>query len=351
MRFAPAPGVPGLPEDGRAPLGIYQAAVRACERHPRADPRGRPGRRGGRHPHRGRVAGGAGRGAPVGDARARTCIRWAEPGLPPYSVGAVPPRTRVGAAAVGLAAPAAVGRRGARAPRAERRARARGAGAARARARRDLARPGAGGHLPPARVPAPGRSRRRARDRPAPVGAAVRRGGAAARATTRWCWWRRAPRRTPSTSCCARRSRGWPASRCGCSPPGTGGPRRSRCPSRRTPGSSSGCPTRARCRAATRWSATPATARSPGRWPAGVPVVACPYAGDQAENAARIRWSGLGVSLPRRFQNARGVRLAVRRLLAEPTYMRRAEALKAWAEEHPGRGQRGRGGGGSRREL
>ena len=68
----------------------------------------------------------------------------------------------------------------------------------------------------------------------------------------------------------------------------------------------------------------------------GVPVVACPYAGDQAENAARIRWSGLGVSLPRRFQNARGVRLAVRRLLAEPTFMRRAEALKAWAEEHPG---------------
>ncbi len=68
----------------------------------------------------------------------------------------------------------------------------------------------------------------------------------------------------------------------------------------------------------------------------GVPVVACPYAGDQAENAARIRWSGLGVSLPRRFQNARGVRLAVRRLLAEPTYTRRAEALQAWAEKHPG---------------
>jgi len=68
----------------------------------------------------------------------------------------------------------------------------------------------------------------------------------------------------------------------------------------------------------------------------GVPVVACPYAGDQAENAARIRWSGLGVSLPRRFQNAGGVRLAVRRLLAEPTYTRRAGVLKAWAEEHPG---------------
>jgi UDP:flavonoid glycosyltransferase YjiC (YdhE family) len=68
----------------------------------------------------------------------------------------------------------------------------------------------------------------------------------------------------------------------------------------------------------------------------GVPVVACPYAGDQAENAARIRWSGLGVSLPRRFQNARGVRLAVRRLLAQPTYARRTASLRAWAAEHPG---------------
>jgi UDP:flavonoid glycosyltransferase YjiC (YdhE family) len=68
----------------------------------------------------------------------------------------------------------------------------------------------------------------------------------------------------------------------------------------------------------------------------GAPVVACPYAGDQAENAARLRWSGLGVSLPRRLQTARGVRLAVRRLLAEPAYARRAEALAAWSREHPG---------------
>ncbi len=68
----------------------------------------------------------------------------------------------------------------------------------------------------------------------------------------------------------------------------------------------------------------------------GVPVVACPYAGDQAENAARLRWSGLGVSLPRRLQNARGVRLAVRRLLAEPAYARRSRALAAWSREHPG---------------
>ena len=69
----------------------------------------------------------------------------------------------------------------------------------------------------------------------------------------------------------------------------------------------------------------------------GVPVVACGHAGDQAENAARIRWAGVGVSLPRRFQTPAGVRLAVRRLLADPSYRRRAEELRDWAAENDGR--------------
>ena len=56
-----------------------------------------------------------------------------------------------------------------------------------------------------------------------------------------------------------------------------------------------------------------------------------------AENAARIRWAGVGVSLPRRFQTPRGVRLAVRRLLADPSYRRRAEELRDWAAENDGR--------------
>ena len=68
----------------------------------------------------------------------------------------------------------------------------------------------------------------------------------------------------------------------------------------------------------------------------GVPVVACPHAGDMAENAARIRWARVGVSLPRRFTTARGVRLAVRRLLGDPTYRRRAEELRDWAAENDG---------------
>jgi UDP:flavonoid glycosyltransferase YjiC (YdhE family) len=68
----------------------------------------------------------------------------------------------------------------------------------------------------------------------------------------------------------------------------------------------------------------------------GVPVVACGHAGDQAENAARVRWAGVGVSLPRRFQTAVGVRLAVRRLLADRSYRRRAEELRDWALANDG---------------
>jgi UDP:flavonoid glycosyltransferase YjiC (YdhE family) len=64
--------------------------------------------------------------------------------------------------------------------------------------------------------------------------------------------------------------------------------------------------------------------------------VACPHAGDMAENAARVRWAGAGVSLPRRFQTPRGVRLALRRLLADPAYSRRAKELRDWAGRHDG---------------
>jgi MGT family glycosyltransferase len=68
----------------------------------------------------------------------------------------------------------------------------------------------------------------------------------------------------------------------------------------------------------------------------GVPVVACPAAGDMGENAARVAWAGVGVALPRRLIGARGVRLAVRRLLADPAYARNAAGLRAWAELNDG---------------
>ena len=68
----------------------------------------------------------------------------------------------------------------------------------------------------------------------------------------------------------------------------------------------------------------------------GVPVIGCPAAGDMAENAARLAWSGCGISLPRRLVTERGVRLAVRKLLAGEGFARRAGELQAWAERYDG---------------
>jgi UDP:flavonoid glycosyltransferase YjiC (YdhE family) len=68
----------------------------------------------------------------------------------------------------------------------------------------------------------------------------------------------------------------------------------------------------------------------------GVPVVACPAAGDMAENAARVAWAGVGVSLPRRLVTARGVRLAVERVLGEPDIRERAQGLAEWARANDG---------------
>jgi UDP:flavonoid glycosyltransferase YjiC (YdhE family) len=66
----------------------------------------------------------------------------------------------------------------------------------------------------------------------------------------------------------------------------------------------------------------------------GVPVIGCPAAGDMAENAARVAWAGCGVSLPRRLVTPRGIRLALRKLLAEPARAREAERLRVWAQRH-----------------
>jgi UDP:flavonoid glycosyltransferase YjiC (YdhE family) len=68
----------------------------------------------------------------------------------------------------------------------------------------------------------------------------------------------------------------------------------------------------------------------------GTPLVACPAAGDMAENAARVSWAGVGVALPRRLTTPRGIRLAVRRLLDEPVFATRAGELGRWATSHDG---------------
>ncbi len=66
----------------------------------------------------------------------------------------------------------------------------------------------------------------------------------------------------------------------------------------------------------------------------GVPVVACPVAGDMNENAARLAWAGAGVRLPRRFISPRPLRHAVELTLGDPSIRARARELAAWASDH-----------------
>jgi UDP:flavonoid glycosyltransferase YjiC (YdhE family) len=69
----------------------------------------------------------------------------------------------------------------------------------------------------------------------------------------------------------------------------------------------------------------------------GCPVVVCPAGGDMAENAARVDWAGLGVRLPRRWCTPRGMRLAVGRALSAPRLRERARGVAAWAAAHDSR--------------
>ncbi len=66
----------------------------------------------------------------------------------------------------------------------------------------------------------------------------------------------------------------------------------------------------------------------------GVPLVACPIAGDMNENAARLAWAGAGVRVPRRFISPRPLRGAVERALHERSIRAKASELAAWNSTH-----------------
>jgi MGT family glycosyltransferase len=66
----------------------------------------------------------------------------------------------------------------------------------------------------------------------------------------------------------------------------------------------------------------------------GCAVVACPSVGDMNENAARLDWAGAGVRLPRRFTAPRSLRLAVERVLEDPSIRARAREMANWAGAH-----------------
>jgi UDP:flavonoid glycosyltransferase YjiC (YdhE family) len=69
---------------------------------------------------------------------------------------------------------------------------------------------------------------------------------------------------------------------------------------------------------------------------AGTPLLVCPAVGDMGENAARVAWSGAGLSVPRRLLSPRAIRLATWRLLGEPRFGARAGEIAAWSETHDG---------------
>ena len=68
----------------------------------------------------------------------------------------------------------------------------------------------------------------------------------------------------------------------------------------------------------------------------GTPQLVCPFGGDMGENAARVAWSGAGLSVPRRLISPRSVRLATRQLLGEERFTARAREIASWSESHDG---------------
>jgi UDP:flavonoid glycosyltransferase YjiC (YdhE family) len=69
---------------------------------------------------------------------------------------------------------------------------------------------------------------------------------------------------------------------------------------------------------------------------AGTPLLISPFVGDMSETAMRVGWTGAGLSLPWRLCRPAPLRWAAGRILAEPSFARRASELAAWAREHDG---------------
>jgi UDP:flavonoid glycosyltransferase YjiC (YdhE family) len=55
-----------------------------------------------------------------------------------------------------------------------------------------------------------------------------------------------------------------------------------------------------------------------------------------AENSARVAWAGSGLMLPWRLMTAGTLRLAVRRILGDPSFSERAGEIAAWSRANPG---------------
>ncbi|MBK5230217.1 MAG: glycosyltransferase [Thermoleophilia bacterium] len=68
----------------------------------------------------------------------------------------------------------------------------------------------------------------------------------------------------------------------------------------------------------------------------GTAPVVCPASGDQFENAARLRWAGVGLAVPARFLTSRTIAAAVEKVLSRPRMTERARQLSHWAANNDG---------------
>jgi len=69
---------------------------------------------------------------------------------------------------------------------------------------------------------------------------------------------------------------------------------------------------------------------------AGTPVLISPIIGDMSETAMRVSWAEAGLSLPWRLCRPGPLRWATRRILGDPSFAARAEAIAAWGRENDG---------------
>jgi MGT family glycosyltransferase len=68
----------------------------------------------------------------------------------------------------------------------------------------------------------------------------------------------------------------------------------------------------------------------------GVPVLISPALGDMAENGARVAWAGAGLMLPCRVLRPEPLRWSARRVLRDPLFRERAQAIAAWSRTNDG---------------
>jgi UDP:flavonoid glycosyltransferase YjiC (YdhE family) len=68
----------------------------------------------------------------------------------------------------------------------------------------------------------------------------------------------------------------------------------------------------------------------------GAAVVTVPASGDMGENGVRAQWAGAGLNLPLRFLSPASLGWAVQTVLEEPRFAARARELRAWAARNDG---------------